>query len=226
MDRGRRAKLILILGIMAGSLLALVASTQVWYSLHLTSAANHSAPVTVQGSVAAPALTALSLAGLALVAAVAIAGPILRVVLGVLGTLLGACILLSASLAVGSPERAGIPAVTTVTGVSGNASVEHLISRVDSSIWPWSAILGGVILVIAGIAVIVTSRAWPGASRRYQAVRFEPADDSASAFAAGASEPAAAAASEPDGAAPGGPVSRDDAIDNWDELSRGEDPTR
>jgi hypothetical protein len=93
-----------------------------------------------------------------------------------------------------------------------------LISRIDSSIWPWSAILGGVILVIAGIAVIVTSRSWPGASRRYQAVRFEPADDSASAFDD--------AASEPDGATPGGPVSRDDAIDNWDELSRGEDPTR
>ncbi|MDQ1583534.1 MAG: hypothetical protein QOF36_1588 [Microbacteriaceae bacterium] len=218
MDRGGRVKLILMLSILAGSLLALVASTQVWFSLHLTSAANHTAPVTVQGSVAAPALTALSLAGLALAAALAIAGRIARVVLGVLGALLGACILLSAGIAVGAPEQAGTPAVTTVTGVSGTASVRHLVAGIDSSVWPWVAIVGGAMLVVAGIAVLVTSRSWPGASRRYQAVRFEPADDSAAAFAEEAGEPGEAT--------PSGPASRDAAIDNWDELSRGEDPTR
>jgi uncharacterized membrane protein (TIGR02234 family) len=218
MDRGRRVKLILMLSIVVGSILALIASTQVWYSLHLTSAANHSAPVTVQGSVAAPALTALSLAGLALVAALAIAGPVVRVVLGVLGTLLGACILLSAGLAVGAPERAGTPAVTTVTGVSGNTSVKHLVAGIDSSAWPWIAIVGGVILVLAGIAVLVTSRAWPGTSRRYQAVRFEPADASAADLAEELNQPGTTSQN--------GPASRDAAIDNWDELSRGEDPTR
>jgi uncharacterized membrane protein (TIGR02234 family) len=218
MDLGRRAKFVLLLGVVLGSVLALVASTQVWYSLHLTSAANHSAPVTVQGSVAAPALTALSLAGLALVAALAIAGPIVRVVLGVLGALLGGCVLLSAGVAVGAPEQAGTPAVTTVTGVSGNTSIKHLVASIDSSIWPLIAIVAGVILVLAGIGVLVTSRTWPGASRRYQAVRFEPADAAAAELAD--------ELNQPDPAPQSGPPSRDAAIDDWDELSRGEDPTR
>ena len=208
--RPGRVRTYTLLAIVAGSGLALLASTQTWSTLHLKAAAGHQAVVTVQGSAAAPALTALALAGLALVAALAIAGRLIRIVLGVLGILIGVSVLLSA-----------LSAVTAATGVAGRASVAHLVSRVDASFWPWFAIVGGALLILCSLAVLVTSGRWPGPSKRYQAVRFEPTAES---------HPHGdeAADANPDAAADAAPpaAGRDAAIDSWDELSRGEDPTR
>jgi len=219
--RPGRVRTYTLLAIVAGSGLALLASTQTWSTLHLKAAAGHQAVVTVQGSAAAPALTALALAGLALVAALAIAGRLIRIVLGVLGILIGVSVLLSALSAVTDPVQAAAPAVTAATGVAGRASVAHLVSRVDASFWPWFAIVGGALLILCSLAVLVTSDRWPGPSKRYQAVRFEPTAES---------HPHGdeAADANPDAAADAAPpaAGRDAAIDSWDELSRGEDPTR
>lgn len=210
----RREKYAAMIAVLAGSGLALLASTQNWSTLHLTTTADHSALVTVQGSSAAPALTALALAGLALVAALAIAGRIARVVLGVLGLLIGAGLLLSSLGAIGDPVQAGSSAVTAATGVAGERSVAHLVEHTDASFWPWLAVAGGVLLIVAGLLVLATSSRWPGPSRRYRAARFEPAAD-------GGPSPAPSEAPESDAE-----NTRDAAIDSWDELSRGEDPTR
>lgn len=192
----RRAKYGAMLATVLGSGLVLLAATQNWYALHLSASANHDAAVSVQGSAAAPALTALALAGLALTAALAIGGRIARLVLGVLGLVIGACVLFSAFTAIGDPARAGASAVTTATGVAGEASVTHLVEHIDASIWPWVAVAGGILLLLASLLALVTSSRWPGPSRKYQATRLEPTN------------------------------SRDSAIDSWDELSHGEDPTR
>lgn len=191
----RRAKYTAMLATVLSSGLVLLAATQNWYALHLNATANHDEAVSVQGSLAAPALTALALAGLALTAALAIGGRIARLVLGVLGVVIGACILFSAFAAIGDPAHAGATAVTTATGVAGDASVTHLVDRVDASVWPWVAVAGGILLLAASVVVLVTSPRWPGPSRKYQATRLEPTN------------------------------SRDSAIDSWDELSHGEDPT-
>ncbi|NEN06277.1 Trp biosynthesis-associated membrane protein [Diaminobutyricibacter tongyongensis] len=227
----RRAKYTTMLAIVIGAGLALLASTQPWITVQLAAAANHAGDVVVQGSAAAPALTALSLAGLALAAALAIAGPIVRIVLAVLGVLIAVSITLSAGIALGDPVQAAAAAITGASGVSGGTSVARLAKSVDVSLWPWIAILGGVVIAAASIAVILTSRRWPGPSRRYQAVRFEDTAD-----AAGSTGPADDGVPDvlraPDPAAPsdqtgqGVPIDRDTAIDSWDELSRGEDPTR
>lgn len=233
--RSSRVKTYTLLAIMVGSGLTLLSSTQTWSTLHLTAAANHQAAVTVQGSAAAPALTALALAGLALVAALAIAGRLIRVVLGVLGILIGASVLLSAFSAVTDPVQAAAPAVTAATGVAGHASVAHLVSRVDASVWPWFAIVGGVLVVLCNLAVLVTSGRWPGPSKRYQAARFEPtaaqhtegADLDADGAAAASGHGEGEGAEAPEHPTSGLPTSgRDAAIESWDELSRGEDPTR
>jgi uncharacterized membrane protein (TIGR02234 family) len=211
---GRRAKLYSMLGVLAGSGLALLASTQTWYAVHLTAAANHVRAVAVQGSAAAPALTALALAGVALVAALAIAGPLIRIVLDVLGLVIGGSVLLSALTAVADPVQSAAPAITAASGVAGSASVAHLVAGVDASAWPWFAVAGGVLLVLAGLVALVTWRRWPGPSKRYQAVRFEPSEDHDSE-------------QQRPSATPSGPAAgRDAAVDSWDELSRGDDPTR
>ncbi|WP_345764653.1 Trp biosynthesis-associated membrane protein [Diaminobutyricibacter sp. McL0608] len=229
----RRAKYTTMLAIVVGAGLALLASTQPWITVHLASAANHAGDVVVQGSAAAPALTALSLAGLALAAALAIAGPVVRIVLAALGVLIAVSVALSAGIALGDPVQAAAAAITSASGVSGGSSVARLAESVDVSAWPWIAIAGGVVIAVASIAVMVTSRRWPGPSRRYQAVRFEDADSSAAENPAGTDSdaaPEATTAENPSAASDrsgqGVALDRDSAIDSWDELSRGEDPTR
>lgn len=242
-SRGRRAKYLTLLVIVAASGLVLLAATQTWFSVALTDTADHGATIAVAGSAAAPALTALALAGLALTAALAIAGPVFRLVLALLGVLLGGSILFSAGSALADPLRASSSAVTTATGVAGQASVARLVDGVATSLWPWAAIAGGVLLILGSAAVVVLSRLWPGSSRKYE-TRFQTADgvDAATALAAAGAAAGADATRADDAAvsddeearavAEGGtevgpaPLDRDTAIDSWDDLSRGDDPTR
>ena len=241
---GRRAKYTTMLVLVIGSVLALVAATQPWFAIRLTDTANHSNSVTVTGSSAAPALTALALAGLALTAALAIAGPVFRIVLALLGVLLGVSVLISSISALADPLRAATASITTATGVAGHASVRRLVDAVSVELWPWAAVVGGVLIVLASASVVVFSRLWPGPSRKYQ-TRFAAEDGGPASGVLGVAEDEDAPTGEaPDGApadaaadadaataaedTPAEPtqLDRDTAIDSWDELSRGDDPTR
>ena len=203
-----RMKLPVIVATIIGSALALLSWSQTWFELELTDASTQGAgeAIAVPGSVASPALAALGLAGLALVAALAIAGPGIRIVLGVLEVVLGGCVLLAAGISIGDPVAAVAPAVTDATGVSGSGPTAELVAAAAATAWPAVAIVGGVLLVLAGIAVLVTGTRWPTSSRRYRAARLAEADDVAGHDA-------------------GGRPASDRAIDDWDELSRGDDPT-
>ena len=148
--------------------------------------------------------------GLALVAALAIAGPGIRIVLGILEVVLGGCVLLAVGVSLGDPVAAVAPAVTDATGVSGAGPTAELVAAATATAWPAAAIAGGVLLVLAGIAVLVTGTRWPASSRRYRGARLADADaDAGEGAAQGVRERAAS----------------DRAIDDWDELSRGDDPT-
>lgn len=220
---GRRAKYSTMLLLVVGSGLALLAATQPWFTIRLTDTAEHATTVTVAGSVAAPALTALALAGLALTAALAIAGPVFRIVLALLGILLGVSVLVSAITAVSDAVRASASAITTATGVAGDASIHHLVHSVETAFWPWLAVAAGVLIVLASAAVVVFSRLWPGPSRKYQ-TRFagedgRPADEVVAEAAEEAPDTSATSASPTS-------LDRDTAIDSWDDLTRGDDPTR
>lgn len=221
---GSRWKYSSILLAIVASGLALTASTQTWYSLHLTTAAGHAGDIAVTGSNAAPAVAALSLAGVAFACALALAGPILRYVLAALGLVLAASIIGSAAGAMADPIGSGISVVTTDTGIAGDASVRAIIESAQASAWPALALAGGILLAVSALVVIVTSHRWPGTSRRYGATqpvldRHDDAD-SAAHVSGGTS-----GASGPTNAADERARARDAAIDDWDELSRGDDPT-
>lgn len=198
-------KLPAIVGTVVGAGLAVLAWSQTWYELVLTDGAGGGAsgePIAVAGDVASPALAALGLAGLALVAALAIAGPGIRIVLGVLEVLLGGSIVLAASIAIADPVTAVSAAVTDATGVSGSEPTAELVASVEPTLWPTVALIAGIVLVLVGVLVLATGTRWPASSRRYRAVRLDEARE-------GEREHAAS----------------DRAIDDWDELSRGDDPT-
>ncbi len=197
-SRQRRLKTLLLVTAVLANALILAAWTQSWLSISLVGVGPHSGALDVVGSVAAPALSALALAGLALVAALAIAGPVFRIILGVLEAVIGVCVAISAITVLTAPATAGAAAVTEATGVAGNQSTVDLVAATSLTAWPAVALVLGIILGLAGLATAVTHRMWPGPSRKYQAVRFTQVESAPSA----------------------------DPVGAWDDLSRGDDPTR
>ncbi|MBM7504883.1 Trp biosynthesis-associated membrane protein [Agromyces aurantiacus] len=200
--RPERMKLPAILGILAGSGLALLSWSQTWFEVVLVAgaAAGGATTLEVGGAVASPAIAALALAGLALAGALAIAGPLIRLVLGLLAVVLGGCLVLAASLSMADPVGAASGAIAEATGVAGAEPTAALVDRLTQTAWPVVAVVGGALVALAGLAVVVTGRAWP-TSRRY---------GGGTRLAADGAQPAPAS---------------DRAVDDWDGLSRGDDPT-
>lgn len=188
----RRLKLLVILaGALLGAL-TLTAWTQPWFGLVLTGGQK----LTVAGQVAAPALSALGLASLALAAALSIAGRALRYVLGSLEVVIGVLVVSSAIAAVSAPVAASVATVTNAVGESGTVAVAALVISVSVDAWPYLAIVFGVLSALAGAVVLVSARRWPAATRRYELATAEAAASGASSSA-----------------------------DSWDTLSNGRDPT-
>lgn len=250
--RAKRVKYLSLLGLVVLSALSLLAWTQTWFTAQLSQTQN--SPVVgiidVSGEVAAPALSALALAGLALTAALAIAGVLFRYILAVLNILLGVCIALSAFLALQDGVRASEPAVTQVTGIAGHESVRTIVSSAIPTAWPIITLVLGIGFVLVGALVLATARRWPSSSKRYRTVAVNTADAATDASSAadgpsadvgsrgpgshGHSAAAASSTGAPvstDGTTPEAPASADgnprmDPVDSWDELTRGDDPTR
>ncbi len=174
--------------------LVLLAWSQPWFTLSLTSGG--ATTLEVRGDVAAGGLAPLALAVLAVIAALALAGPVFRAVFGVLEALLGGSIVAVALVAVGDPVAASASAVTDATGIAGAASVTELVEAVAVSAWPAAAIALGVAVGVVGVVVAATARRWPTSGRRYGGIRTRPDQ----------------------GTVP-------DPVAEWDALSDGDDPT-
>ncbi len=200
----RRLKSVSLIAALVLSGLTLLAWTGQWYSFTLRESATGRPVLGVSGDVAAPALVALALASLALVAALAIAGPFFRAVLGILQVVIGFTVGLSATLAEADPVRASASAISAVTGVAGSKPVAAVVASVSQTAYPTMAIVVGILTMALGLFVLVTSRRWPGSSRRYgQPVILENAEPGK----------------------PSAPGHVDDAVSDWDSLSGGSDPT-
>lgn len=195
----RRARLLAVVTTVACGALGVISSTQTWITVVLDDAAQQA--LLVPGAAAIPVLAPLSLAVLALGAALSIVGTVLRYVFGVLTVLIGALLTwLTAELVIGVPTSAFAATVTEATGIAGEAAVSALVASVATTPWPLITLAGWIVLVATGLFTVATARRWQGTGRRY---RTDDAPRSAPA----------------DGSRP------HDAIDDWDDLSRGADPT-
>jgi hypothetical protein len=192
---GRRLKALSLIAGIIFSALTLLAWTQLWFTESVNETTTSRLALAVTGDVAAPSLSAFSLAGLALVAALTIAGPALRIVLGILQFAIGSGIVASTAAALANPVAASASAVTKVTGVSGSHSVAALVGTSSQTAWPWLALAFGALTALLGIFIAITARRWPGSSRRYQTAKGTDQETSSN------------------------PVS------DWDRLSGGNDPT-
>jgi uncharacterized membrane protein (TIGR02234 family) len=154
--------------------------------------------VEASGSDAAAALAALSFASLALAGTLIISGFVFRLILGVLQCLVGVSMTYSAWTAILDPGSAVSSAVTAATGIAGR-SVRGTIAGVEATPWPALALAVGILALALGIVVLISSPRWPVVSSRFDRLRTrEPRE--------------------------GTPIDEDNS-DEWQRLSRGEDPT-
>ena len=194
--RRPRARLSSVLLILLCGAIAVISSTQTWLTVALTGSAAHT--LTVAGSVAVPVLTPLGLAVLALGAALSIVGTVLRYAFGILSVAIAVVVgSLTAVVAFTHPVSAVARTVTDATGITGNSAIAPLIASISASPWPVVTLVAMAALALTGIFVLVTARTWRSTGRRYRT-------------ATAPSSPAT------------GPL---DAVDSWDDLSRGQDPT-
>lgn len=193
----RRARSLAVVGMLLAGALGVIASTQTWIDVTLADGAQQA--LAVPGSDAIPVLTPLSLAALALGAALSIVGPVLRYVLGALAlAIAGALGVTTAQLLLTMPVSATAATVTEATGISGVDAVADLVSSMSLTPWPAVSLLAQILLAAAAVFTLVTARRWQGsAGRKYRTAADAPADTSRP----------------------------HDAIDSWDDLSRGDDPT-
>lgn len=191
----RRARMLGVVGFLLAGGVGIISSTQTWLTVRRTDGAE---PLLVAGADALPLLAPLSLAVLALGAALSIAGRALRYAFAVLAAA-GAITLGigTVSMLVAPPLSAVAPGLSAATGLSGERTLEALIAGTDPTAWPAIAAVGWIVLLAASVLVLVTAHRWGAGGRRY---------DSASR----SDRPRS------------GPL---DPIDSWDELSHGTDPT-
>ncbi|MBD3940948.1 Trp biosynthesis-associated membrane protein [Microbacterium sp. NEAU-LLC] len=205
----RRARLLSVVVIVLCGAIGVISSTQTWLTVELADGAHHT--LEVPGASAVPVLAPLSLAVLALGAALSIVGLVLRYLFGALAILIGGTLAwLTAQVAFEHPVSAVASVVTESTGIAGEKAVAQLIATITASGWPAVTLVVWAVLIIAGGFVLVTARGWAGTGRRYRTSDSTTGDAAKSAAPAGP-RPHDAAGSH--------------AIDDWDDLSRGEDPT-
>jgi uncharacterized membrane protein (TIGR02234 family) len=193
------------------ALLAFGTTTQTWIDAEVQGAAVRTAHVAVQGSKAATAVTALALVGLAGVLAAAVAGRVGRAVASVVVVLAGCGIAAACLAVIADPRAAADSSIAKATGVSGGAATTAL------TWFPTAATVGGVLLALCGVLALVASRRWPTRTK------YDAGPSAARSPRAGRGTGEGATAEK---AEKGSAAGRVDEIDGWDQLSRGEDPTR
>lgn len=196
MTFARRGRSLAVSAFLLSGAVGIISSTQTWLTVERADAGE---AIPVPGASALPLLAPLSLAVLALGIALSIVGPVLRLIFGVLAT--AAALFLgwtTLQLLISEPLSAVGPTVTETTGLAGTAAIADVVAGIELSAWPVMTLVGWVVLLAASLVVLLTWRRWKTGGRRYRT-------DTAHVEAAA------------------GPV---DAIDSWDDLSRGTDPTR
>lgn len=240
---------ILILGVI-GAGLVFLALRQGW--AHVRTAAPAPLPaslITVSGQSLIPYAEGLAIATLASLVAVLATRGIARRAVGVLLAGLGAGLVaaalagVSAAAAVAAAASSLSPATgsgaSTTSGNAGNGGASdlpnvagfHSHAALTAGTWQAATVLGGLIIIAAGVLVVWRAARLPVMSSRYDAPAVAPPGRPAQPPEPPAAARAAATGPARSGAGPARPGTgaarsgRNDSATMWESLSRGEDPT-
>lgn len=150
----RRAPVLLLSAVFA--LAVLGASTQEWIRVALVSGSDHS----VTGSQAAAAISPLSLAVVAVVAAGSLAGRRGLVVLAIVQALLGVGLTATTISIIADPVSASAAQISAATGVAGSAAITDLVGSTQLMGWPFVAAAAAVLVVGTAVVMLVHSGVW------------------------------------------------------------------
>src|SRR5690606_7521646 len=162
----RRARMLAVLGFLLAGGGGIISSTQTWITVHR---ADTEQPLPVAGADALALLAPLSLAVLALGAALSIAGRALRYVFGVLGGA-GAIVLIVGTLPIlfDTPLTAVAPALTEATGLSGESALRSIAAALEPTGWAAAALAAWIVLLAASVFVLATAHRWKAGGKRYE----------------------------------------------------------
>ena len=192
----KRARLLSVLGILAGGLFGLIASTQTWLDATINDGAAE--PIHVAGADAIALMAPLSLAAIAAAITLAIAGVAFRYVLGALAVIIGAAMLvMNVRLITGASARDVAAAVTEATGIAGDSAIIAMVTELTLTPWVTVTVVAWLLIIAGGLLTLVTAKSWAASGKKYRTSTA--------------------------GITHTGPL---DKIDSWDDLSRGEDPTQ
>lgn len=200
--RVRRASVVLAL--LVGGAVAVAAASRPWVEVSGLADAQDAVLLPVlegsrSGAEVAPLVTASALVALAAAGALAVSGRVLRLVALVLAVAAGAAGSAATVALLGDPRDAASGAFADATGISGGTG-DGVVAELTA--WPWIALVGTLLVLVAAVAGLAQARSWK------EVTRFEaPAPTRNGAGEDGAAE---------EQARPG---------DDWDALTRDEDPT-
>ncbi|MFF5312410.1 TIGR02234 family membrane protein [Streptomyces massasporeus] len=191
---GRLSLAVALLSGALGAAVALLATRQQW-SQGTATVAGGAFPLTAKGSDVTGVPAALAIVGLAALVAVFAVRRAGRFVVAGLLALSGVGIVAAALL--GASDSSALDEQAAQASGDASASVDAL----SHTAWPYVAVVGGVLILVAGLLALRYGRMWPAMSGRYER----------------------GATPQPRRKAPA--VDPDRPEDLWKALDRGEDPT-
>lgn len=191
----RRPRGLAVMGFLVAGGVGMISSTQPWLTVTRRDGGE---TLEVTGAAALPLLAPLSLAILALGAALAIVGLVVRYVFAAVAGATAILLLsMTVPVAVSPPLSAAASSITEATGLAGDRALNDVVDSIAPTLWPPLVIVCWALLLASAVYVLLTARLWTRGDRRYRADTASRGHGS-------------------------GPL---DPVDSWDELSHGTDPT-
>ena len=158
----RRGLVVAVLLCLAGAALVLLATSRAWLSVQTDVPIGLPARgVELTGSELAPGTRALALLGLAGVAALAATRSGGRIVVGALVALAGLGVMVAVA-------RVALDQTAAALRAEPGSSLTVVV-REDGGVWPYVALLGGLLLLAAGVLTVVRGRSWSALGAKYDA---------------------------------------------------------
>ncbi|NHN54982.1 Trp biosynthesis-associated membrane protein [Calidifontibacter sp. DB0510] len=181
---------VIIVGVL-GVVLALIAASRTWVSGTLNDAVLQGTRVNVSGGKAAPTLIAGALVGAAAFLAILTTGRVARRIAAVLAVLGGLLCATGVVMVISDPSAPLRDQASAATGRTGAVGVDATLNG-----WPWLALIGGVLITVAGLASLLLAGRWSGLGRSYDAPAAPRAKDDWDALSEG-DDPTAAGETQP-----------------------------
>jgi hypothetical protein len=188
-----------VFSILAGSVITLVAWTQNWVSLNLSSAEIKTQAIEATGQASTVLPAGLALVAIATALVLLTTRGVLAYVISALNLAVAVALLAIVVAFAADPVSFEFKQLSALSGISDHAALRFLVSNQTLGWGLWLCGLGALAIMFGAVVTALGTHRWPARRSKYERAQSSP----------GTSKPV-------------GPVT---TLDAWDEMSRGTDPT-